>query len=154
MRILFPSITLLFLSVISAFPQSDKVLMTIGDQKVGLQEFERIYNKNNVAGLYEKQPVEEYLDLFINFKLKVIEAEKLGMDTVASFINELKGYRDQLAKPYLNDSATQEDLMKQEYERTKTELHVSHILLRMDPKASPADTLLIYNKIMTCVRKF
>ncbi len=126
--------------------------MTIGDQSVGLQEFERIYNKNNVAGLYEKQPVDEYLDLFINFKLKVIEAEKLGMDTTSSFINELKGYRDQLAKPYLNDSASQEELMIQEYGRMKNELHVSHILIRLDPKASPNDTLVAYNKI-TDIRK-
>jgi peptidyl-prolyl cis-trans isomerase SurA len=145
MRITFSFITLLFLSSISAFSQSDKVLMTIGDQSVGLQEFERIYNKNNVSGIYEKQPVEEYLDLFINFKLKVLEAERLGLDTTKSFINEFKGYRDQLAKPYLNDSLTREELIKQEYERMKTEIHVSHILLKV---ASPSDTLLVYNNLM------
>ncbi len=148
MRSIVSFITLFFLSVISAFPQGDKVLMTIGDQSVSLQEFERIYNKNNVVGMYEKQPVEEYLDLFINFKLKVLEAENLGMDTVKTFINELKGYRDQLAKPYLNDSATQEELMKQQFERMKSELHVSHILLRLDKSASPEDTLRVYSKLM------
>ena len=142
------SITLLFTIIISSFSQDDKILMTIGNQSVSLQEFERIYNKNNVAGVYEKQPVEEYLDLFINFKLKVLEAESLGMDTLPGFVNELNGYRDQLAKPYLNDSATQEELMKQEYERMKTEVRVSHILLSIDPKASPEDTLLVYNKMM------
>jgi peptidyl-prolyl cis-trans isomerase SurA len=148
MRSTFLFIILFSLTFSNVFSQSDKVLMTIGDQTVSLQEFERIYNKNNVAGVTEKQPVDEYLDLFINFKLKVLEAEKLRMDTAASFINELKGYRDQLAKPYLNDSATQEFLMKQEYERMKTELHVSHILLKLEPKATPADTLLAYNKLM------
>jgi peptidyl-prolyl cis-trans isomerase SurA len=148
MRSTFLFIILISLSLSNAFSQTDKALMTIGDQTVSLQEFERIYNKNNVAGVTEKQPVDEYLDLFINFKLKVLEAEKLGMDTAASFINELKGYRDQLAKPYLNDSATQEFLMKQEYERMKIELHVSHILLKLDSKATPADTLLAYDKLM------
>lgn len=148
MRSTFLFIILFFLSLSNAFAQTDKVLMTIGDETVSLQEFERIYNKNNVAGITEKQPVDEYLDLFINFKLKVLEAEKLGMDTAASFISELKGYRDQLAKPYLSDSATQEFLMRQEYERMKIELHVSHILLKIDPKSTPADTLLAYNKLM------
>lgn len=148
MRILFSVIVLFSLSIISAFSQDDKILMTIGDQQVTVGEFERIYNKNNVAGLYEKQPVDEYLDLFINFKLKVIEAEKLGMDTVSKFINELKGYRDQLAKPYLNDSLPREALMKQQYERMKYEMRVSHILIRLDLKASPEDTLAAYNKII------
>ncbi len=140
--------TLFILSLTSVYSQSDKVLMTIGDQTVSLQEFERIYKKNNVAGLYDKQPVEEYLDLFINFKLKVLEAENLGMDTVESFIKELKGYRDQLAKPYLNDSVTQEEMMRLAYERMKTEIRVSHILIRTDQKNSPEDTLRVYNKLL------
>lgn len=141
-------ITLSFVLFLNTNAQSDKVLMTIGDQTVSLEEFERIYNKNNVSGVYEKQSVEEYLDLFINFKLKVLEAEKLGLDTATSFRMELKGYRDQLAKPYLNDSATLEDLMKLEYERSKTEYHVSHILLFLDAKAHPDDTLLAYQKLI------
>ena len=152
MKITLSFIVFFFLSMIYAFPQSGKILMTIGDQNISLQEFERIYNKNNVSSLYEKQPVDEYIDLFINFKLKVLEAEKSGMDKTSSFINELKGYRDQLAKPYLNDSVTQEELMKQEFERMKTELHVSHILLRLDPKTPPSDTLVAYNKMIT-IRK-
>ncbi len=148
MRFTLSLITLFIFTMISSFAQGDKVLMTIGDQTISLQEFERIYNKNNVTGILEKQSVDEYLDLFINFKLKVIEAEKLGMDKNPGFIDELNGYRDQLAKPYLNDSATQEELIKQEYERLKSELHVGHILLRVDPNAAPADTLKVYNKML------
>jgi len=149
MRSTFLLITIALFTALNSFAQADKILMTVGDQQVSLEEFERIYNKNNVSGVYEKQSVDEYLDLFINFKLKVLEAEKMGLDTATSFRMELKGYRDQLAKPYLNDSTTQEELMKLEYERMKTELHVSHILLRLDPKAHPDDTLLAYRKLIT-----
>ncbi len=63
--------------------------------------------------------MEEYLELYINFKLKVREAEELGMDTVQSFINELEGYRDQLAKPYFVDEKLNEQLLKEAYERKK-----------------------------------
>jgi peptidyl-prolyl cis-trans isomerase SurA len=148
MKLTISFITLFLFSMISSFAQGDKILMTIGDQSITVQEFERIYNKNNLTGVLEKQPVNEYLDLFINFKLKVLEAEKLGMDKNPGFISELNGYRDQLAKPYLNDSVTQEELMKLVYERLKSELHVGHILIRLDPNASPADTLTAYTKLM------
>ena len=148
MKPAFLIISLFLLSLSTAYAQNEKILMTIGDQTVSIEEFERIYNKNNVAGLAEKQPVEEYLDLFINFKLKVLEAENLGMDTLESFKKELKGYRDQLAKPYINDSSIKEDLIRQQYERMKTELHTSHIMMRVDQRIGPADTLRVYNLLM------
>jgi peptidyl-prolyl cis-trans isomerase SurA len=145
-RILF-AISLFLLPAAAAFSQ-DNTVVTIGDEKVSLPEFERVYFKNNSAGTSVKQTPEEYMDLFINFKLKVIEAENLGMDTLVSFKNELKGYRDQLAKPYLNDSSVAEEMAKQEYERMKTELHILHILLKIDPKKGPADTLRVWNQLM------
>ncbi|GAH69830.1 unnamed protein product, partial [marine sediment metagenome] len=62
---------------------NEKILMTIGDQPITLSEFERIYKKNNTGdNVLEKKSIEEYLELFINFKLKVIEAEILGFDTI------------------------------------------------------------------------
>ena len=81
----------------------DEVLMTIGNEKVTKAEFERIYNKNNSSVVYDNKTPREYLDLFVNFKLKVMEAKAQGYDTMSSFIKELGGYRDQLAKPYLKD---------------------------------------------------
>ena len=83
--------------------QETPVLLSIGDEQVSLEEFERIYRKNNNAATLNQQNPEEYLELFINFKLKVMEAEALGMDTTARFLNELEGYRKQLAQPYLVD---------------------------------------------------
>ncbi len=125
---------------------SQNILMTIDDKEISLEEFERIYNKNNSNISTNKQTPEEYLDLFINFKLKVIEAENLGMDTTAKFLNEFNMYKEQLAKPYMTDEETKQALMKEAYERMKWDVHVSHILLGLGSQASPEDTLARYNK--------
>jgi len=141
---------LVFLNSIFLFAQNknDEVLMTIGNQEVTIGEFQRIYNKNNTGELAEKQTVDEYLDLFINFKLKVIEAENLGMDTTESFLNEFNKYKDQLAQPYLTDPSIDDKLAKKAYDKLKKEIHASHIMISLDPKASPEDTLYAYKKLM------
>jgi peptidyl-prolyl cis-trans isomerase SurA len=126
----------------------DEVLMTIHDRKVTLGEFERIYNKNNSNPSIEQQTVDEYLDLFINFKLKVIEAEERGMDTTAAFLNEFNGYKKQLAKPYLSDKAEVEALVQEAFKRAQNDIHISHILIRLDEFAAPEDTLKAFEKIM------
>jgi len=130
----------------------DEILMTIHNQKVTLGEFERIYNKNNSNPSIEQQSVEEYLDLFINFKLKVIEAEERGMDTTQVFLREFNGYKKQLAKPYLSDKAEVEALVQEAFKRAQFDIHASHILIRLDEFASPADTLKAYEKAMS-IRK-
>lgn len=127
---------------------NEEILMTIDGRNISLEEFNRIYQKNNHEGISEKQTVEEYLDMFVNFKLKVIEAENRGMDTTSSFLKEFNGYKDQLAKPYLSDPDITEQLSKQAYERMKKEIHASHIMIRLDSKASPDDTLYAYNKLL------
>lgn len=124
----------------------DKVLMTIYNRKITLGEFERIYHKNNSNPSIEQQSVEEYLELFINFKLKVIEAEELGLDTTESFLREFNGYRKQLAKPYLSDKEEVEALVEEAFKRSQYDIHASHILIRCDEFASPDDTLKAYNK--------
>ena len=128
--------------------QENPVLMTIADEKVSLDEFERIYRKNNNESSLNRQSPEEYLDLFINFKLKVREAEALGMDTTRKFIDELEGYREQLAKPYMVDEETKEELMQEAYERMKLDVSASHILIKMPANPTPEDTLKAYSKIM------
>jgi peptidyl-prolyl cis-trans isomerase SurA len=124
----------------------DKILMTIHDRQVTLDEFERIYHKNNSSTALEQQTVEEYLDLFINFKLKVIEAEELGLDTTQSFIKEFNGYKKQLAKPYLSDSEEVDALVQEAFQRAQKEINVSHILIRANQDAAPEDTLRAFNK--------
>ncbi|MEN8201400.1 MAG: peptidylprolyl isomerase [Bacteroidota bacterium] len=128
--------------------QESPVLLTVGDDPVTLGEFERIYKKNNNEASLNRQTPEEYLELFINFKLKVKEAEALGMDTTTKFINELEGYRAQLAKPYLTDEETKEEMMKEAYERAQLEIRASHILIKLPANPTPEDTLYAYEKIM------
>lgn len=125
-----------------------RTLLTIGDEKISVAEFLRVYNKNNVQGeVLDKKSVDEYLDLYIKFKLKVKEAEDLGMDTVSSFVEELKGYRTQLTKPYFIDDKVNEALLKEAYNRKLNDIRASHILIRVDENASSEDTLKAYNKI-------
>ncbi len=141
-------LALFMMMVLSVYVNSQDILMTIGDKKITLDEFERIYKKNNSNITSNQQSPGEYLDLFINFKLKVIEAENLGMDTTTKFLNEFNSYKDQLAKPYMTDEETKNSLMKEAYERMKWDVNVSHILLGISSQASPEDTLARYEKAL------
>ena len=88
--------------VAPAFAQDagNPVLMTIAGTPVTKAEFEKVYKKNNnKEGAYDMKDVREYLELYINYKLKVKEAEEEKLDTSVTFINELRGYRKQLAQP-------------------------------------------------------
>lgn len=127
---------------------NDEVLMTIDGNDITKEEFEYIYNKNNTNNVIDKKSLAEYLELFKNFKLKVIEAEHLGLDTLPSFVNELRGYRAQLAKPYLTDLSMEEKLCQEAYEHLKQDVEVSHILVKLPDNATPADTLAAYQKAM------
>lgn len=134
--------------------QKDEVLMTVNGKPVYRSEFENIYNKNrDKSTTITKEGLDDYMVLFTNFKLKVSEAEELGMDTVRKFRDELEGYRKQLAKPYLVDNNLTEELVKEAYERMKTEVRASHILVKVDMDALPEDTLKAYKKAMSIYDK-
>jgi peptidyl-prolyl cis-trans isomerase SurA len=144
------SIALLLLLALTSAAQNKKdIVVTIGDLQINKQEFEANYKKNNTSTLEEKdkKTPAEYLELYINFKLKVLEAEKLGYDTIKSFVDELKGYRDELSKPYLTNVSFNEEMVKAAYYRTQYERQASHILIKVAPDATPADTLAAWNKI-------
>ncbi len=136
------------ISVSVGAQNEESVLMTIGDKEITKGEFEYIFNKNNSATQDEPSSLEDYVDMFTKFKLKVIEAEHLGMDTTEAFISELSGYRDQLAKPYMIDQKLSDELVEEAYYRLSHEVNASHILLRLPSNPRPADTLRFYNKIM------
>lgn len=137
-------------SLLSAQSYTKKTLITIGDKEISAKEFMDTYEKNNVkTDVIDKKNVDEYLGLYIDFKLKVTEAEALKMDTVPSFVKELKNYRDQLAKPYFSNDDITEELVKEAYERIQYDMNAAHILIKCDAKAMPADTLAAYNKAMS-----
>ncbi|MDP4637701.1 MAG: peptidyl-prolyl cis-trans isomerase [Crocinitomicaceae bacterium] len=147
---------LIVLSLILSFgalAQKDPVLLEINGKPVTKSEFLQIYLKNNNDPKYDKVSLDEYLELFKKFKLKVAEAEALGYDTIPKLKKELNGYRKQLALPYLIDSAKNEALVKEAYDRTKNEVRASHILIRLESNASPADTLSAYNRIMSLKKR-
>ncbi len=126
----------------SAFAQTaDPVIMTIGGKSVNKSEFESVFRKNNTKTAVDAKAVKDYADLFSLFKMKVFEAESMGLDTSASFKTELAGYRRQLASPYLTDKNTNENLITEAYERMKWEIKASHILIRCSDLEFPKDTL-------------
>jgi peptidyl-prolyl cis-trans isomerase SurA len=126
----------------------DPVIMTINGQNVYQSEFLYIYTKNNPCVSYEKEDLDAYMELFINYKLKVKEAERLGYDTIPKLRKELADYRNQLSSQYMVDAAMSEKLIKEAYERTANEIRASHILVRLKPEATPTDTLNAWKKIM------
>ncbi len=126
----------------------EPVVMTINGKQISKSEFEAVYRKNNGKEVNNTtKSVNEYVDLFSLFKSKVFEAESMGLDTLTSFKNELAGYRRQLAAPYLTDKNTNESLLNEAYERMKTEVRSSHILVRIDETALPKDTLEGWTRI-------
>lgn len=146
MNLRFLALSTLFLNLAVAF--AGDILLTVDNKPVTKDEFIRIYSKNNTDSIHSAKSVEDYLQLFINFKLKVTEAENLGMDTLSTFVSELMGYRNQLAQPYLKDTTQYLRLAKEALDRSQYEVKVSHIMIRLDIDAAPSDTLKAYNKLM------
>lgn len=125
------------------------VLMTIAGTPVSKSEFEKVYRKNNnKEGAYDMKDVREYLELYINYKLKVKEAEEEKLDTSLTFINELKGYRKQLSQPYMTDKEVSDALIKEAYDRMLKDVRAAHILINVAPDALPKDTLQAYNRAL------
>jgi peptidyl-prolyl cis-trans isomerase SurA len=139
---------LIFTGIQGAIAQNDPVVMEIDGKPVTKSEFLQIYLKNNPTPKFDQASLDEYVEMFTKFKLKVAEAEKLGYDTIPKLKKELDGYRKQLALPYLIDSVENQAMVAQAYDRIKNEVRASHILIRVDANASPKDTLAAYNKIM------
>ena len=139
--------TLGFIFCFTTFFGQNNTILEIDNQTVNKIEFEQIYWKNKKEKIATKEDLDEYIQLFINFKLKVIAAEDLGLDTTKKFIDELSGYRVQLEKPYLIDTSINEDLINEAYYRTINEVNASHIMTKLGPNPSSEDTLKAFNKI-------
>ena len=133
---------------LTAAAQKDPVVMSIDGKPVTEAEFLQIYTKNNPNPSFDKDSLDRYMELFQVFKLKVAEAEALGYDTLPRLQKELDGYKKQLALPYLIDSVQNQSMVQEAYNRTATEVRCSHILVKLDPNASPKDTLAAYNRLL------
>lgn len=137
-----------FVSLFAFGAQEDPVVMTVNGHDVSLSEFQYLWKKNNSTEASENQSLDEYVNLFVTFKLKVEAALEAGIDTLPSYISELKGYRDQLTPPMLIDEDAIRAVMHEAYEYMRTYVELSHILIRISPDASPADTLAAYRKAL------
>jgi len=123
-------------------------LFSVGKTSVTTDEFLYTYRKNHQNPQdFTEQKVNEYLDLFVNFKLKVAEAHTRGLDTTSKFIAEFKTYREELKKPYRAEPDALDKLTKETYQRLTEEVNAEHILISLKPDASPADTLVAFQKI-------
>jgi len=125
-------------------------LFTVNKKTVTTDEFIYLYKKNhqNKTEDFTSEKIQEYLDLFINFKLKVEEAKARGLDTTKAFIREFNQYKEELRKPYLPDTKLTDSLVRLTYNRMKEEVKASHILINLKQDPSPEDTLNAYNKII------
>lgn len=147
-KALFLGLLLSTTQLFSQAPSKTATIFTVAGQPVTVGEFEYVYNKNNVNNQadYSEKSLTDYLNLYENFRLKVKEAEEIKLDTLSSLKNELEGYRKQLAKSYLTDREITEQLVQEAYNRSLQEVNASHILVKCDENANPADTLLAYKK--------
>lgn len=138
------------------FAQADNdIVLEIAGENISKKTFVDMYQRNNPNPEKKiiKKDLNEYLDLFINFKLKLAEAKKLGFDTLSSYIEEVNTYRKQLIEPYLNDKTVTEELVKEAYDRSKEIIRASHILVMIPSNANPKDTLEAYNKALSIRKK-
>ena len=125
----------------------DKPLMTINGQPVSAEEFLYIYEKNNQAGALDPKTMDEYLDMFINFKLKVVEAESQGIDTTEAFKKELKGYRAQATPKYLQDNQAMDSLVEMSWRHMSKDRRAAHIAIQCPATADSTQTAEALAKI-------
>jgi len=133
---------------LSATAQKKQVLFTIDDKPYYTDDFVRVYNKNlDLVKDDSQKDIDNYLDLYLAYKMKVNKAYDLGLDKNPKYIKELESYRSQLSKNYLTDTNVSEQLIREAYDRSLKEIKAAHILVLVDENATPQDTLKAYQKI-------
>jgi len=138
-----------FTCISATAQQQSKPLLTVADTPIAAKEFKRVYSKNlDLVKDEAQKDVDQYLQLFIDYKLKIKEAVAEGLDKKQSYIDELAKYRKQLASSYLSDTKVSDALVKEAYAHMQESVNASHILIKMKPNASPVDTLQAYNSIL------
>lgn len=141
---------------------NDPVVMEFAGQKITKSEFVKSFKQaNNInpeaaptACTYEKRKaLQEYVDLYANFRLRLYDAYAKKYDTATDLRNEYRKYRHEMALPFLIDSTELETLLKQTYERNQHAVRASHIMVKLESNASPKDTIVAYNKAMEIYNK-
>lgn len=140
---------ILFISTKLFSQEVSNVLFTIDGEPYYTSEFLQVHKKNNeLIQTAQNINIEQSINLFVAYKLKVKEAKDAGFDTLQSFKNELNGYKKKLVLPYLKDEKVTNKLVHEAYDRLQTEINASHILIFLKPDATPQDTIIAYQKIV------
>ncbi len=140
--------------IVDSTEEKGDYIFKLGDESVSPEEFIYQHNKTHaISENIENESIEEYLSRYVNFKLKVQYAKSLGKHQEEGFQQELKQYKTELAKPFLQDEESLEALVDEYYERMKEEVSASHILIEVAPLASAEDTLKAWNKILEIKQK-
>lgn len=133
------------------FAAVDPVLMRIDKHEIKVSEFEYLYQKN-LEQQVNRESIDEYVDRFINYKIKVYEAERLGYDTLPRIKSELEGYKNELLQPYLIDNELQEKLVQEAYDRMTKNVNISHLMLaRGKNKAEDDAQIARMDSIRNCI---
>ena len=149
MKNLIFNLSLLFVVFnLNAQSSNSDVLFKVADEAVTVDEFLRVYNKNlDLVKDESQKDIDAYLKLYIDYKLKIHEAKRLGLDEKPSYKKEFANYKKQLTQNFLSDNQVTEDLIKEAYERSVQDVKASHILIRTD--GTETDTTEVYNRLMT-----
>lgn len=143
----------MLLAAVSSWAQSDPIVMSVNGVDVHRSEFEYSYNKNNGDDVIDKKTVEEYADLYANYKLKVQAALDAKLDTMTAFQQEYAMYRDQQVRPTIVTNAELLDEARAIYNRTKEAVgprgmvHAAHILLEVSTQATPREQEKVHQRI-------
>lgn len=140
-------VALLVAATTTSAQTADPTIMTINGKAVPRSEFEYSYNKNNSETVVDKKSVDEYIDLFVNYKLKVMAAEEAGIDTTKAFRDEFRMYRDQQIRPsFINDNDVEREA-RTIYEDTRKRIDGNgglvrprHILVSLKQNATKAQS--------------
>lgn len=144
-RIFWSIVILLTVSLGDLSAQNDPVLFSVGGKEVTKSEFEYVYGKSPQEATYTETSLREYLELYTNFKLKVMDAEALKLDTLRSVRQEMAKYQNQLLQSNIDKQITNE-LLKDAYARLQTNVKIQHMFFRLDPTVTGADTMRPYNR--------
>ena len=148
MKLLVTLVCFCFTFLAQAQLEKDDVLFTVDGDPIMASEFVRVYNKNlDLVKDESQKDVDAYLELFINYQLKVKEARRLGLQDDVKYIREFNNYKKQLTKNYMSDNKVTDVLVREAYERTTNDVKASHILVRIDESVID-DTLAVYNKVL------
>jgi peptidyl-prolyl cis-trans isomerase SurA len=138
-------------------PKQQQVVATVGQEPITLKEYETLYLKGSgnrdSAAAASMQERERFLDLMVNYKLKLADAQRLKLDQKPEIINEVESYKGGLAASFVTEREITGPGLQKLYERQSEEIRPSHILLTLNPKASPEDSAKAYTKAYEIIKQ-